>query len=315
MVEFDEPLRLHPKGHAPDDATSFIAQTLRTAGIDVPCSLYNEALRLARDGHLGQAHQRLQMLLCLDPDDADALMLTAKVSAAQGRPAEALGKLDAAVAAGMIAPAGFREFLESALRADQARDEDAKAKNATREKNEIGALRNEARHLRSEAVRLEGEAADAHERERLWKIAAITASAIGSVVILVLLLTGSGPGESLSASEAGITIVTPATEAVAATTPAVVEAPVVPTAVVPTAAPLAATTPAPVVAAPVVAAPVIDVDEASVRTHVVGSGDTLYKIAKQYYGDAEQWEKIRDANQKLLKGKIDLKLGTKLKIP
>ena len=299
-VEFDEPMRLHPKGHAPDDATSFIAQTLKTAGIDVPCSLYNEALRLARDGHLGQAHQRLQMLLCLDPDDADALMLTAKVSAAQGRPAEALGRLDAAVAAGMIAPAGFREFLETALRADQARDEDAKAKTMSREKSEVGALRNEARHLRAEAVRLEGEATDARERERLWKVAAITASGMGSLVILALVLTGARPSETADrpVDAAPASALAAPGPAPSETTPSGT-APIVPTPVV----------------APTVAVPAIDIDEAHARTHVVGSGDTLYKLAKQYYGDAEQWEKIRDANQPVLKGKTDLKLETTLNIP
>ena len=174
----------------------------------------------------------------------------------------------------------------------------------TREKSEVGALRNEARHLRAEAVRLEGEATDARERERLWKVAAITASAVGSVVILALVLTGARPSETLDRPVDAAPVVAvsePVAPAAAAPTPVV-------------AAPPAVVAPV-VVAPPTVTAPAIDVDEARARTHVVGSGDTLYKLAGQYYGDSEQWEKIRDANQSLLKGRIDLKLGTKLKIP
>lgn len=302
-VEFDEPPRTHPRGHAPADATHFIAQTLKTAGIDVPCSLYNEALTLARDGHLGQAQQRLQMLLCLDPDDADALLLTAKVTAAQGRPAEAIGRLDAAVAAGAVPPAGFRDFLEAAVRADRARDEEQRAKGSAREKSEINALRNEARTLRSDVVRLETEAADARERERLWKFAAIAASTIGSLVILALVLSGAPREETVTLAPSAPELVAPV--------------PVAPVAAAPVPAEPAAVTPA----APVVAAPVVEPPAAApaptegARTHTVASGDTLYKLAKRYYGDAEEWERIRDANKGTLKGNIDLKLGQKLTIP
>jgi LysM repeat protein len=325
-VEFDEPPRTHPKGHAPADATSFIAQTLKTAGIDVPCSLYNEALRLAREGHLGQAHQRLQMLLCLDPDDADALLLTAKVNAAQGRPADALARLDASVAAGIIAPAGLREALEAAIRAERMRDEEVRAKSASREKSEIGALRNEARHLRSEAIRLEAEATDARERERLWKIATIAACVGASIVILGLVLNIATPhGEvdaPIVATSAALDVARPEEPGTAAT---------VPTPAAPAKADLAETKPAaeaeasvapkspalptPAAAAPkVAAAPTLDAAKAG-RIHVVGAGDTLYKLAKSYYGDAEEWERIRDANARELAGSIDLKVGMKLRIP
>jgi len=296
-VEFDEPPRTHPRGHAPADATHFIAQTLKTAGIDVPCSLYNEALSLAREGHLGQAQQRLQMLLCLDPDDADALLLTAKVTAAQGRPGEAIGRLDAAVAAGTVPPAGFRDFLEAAVRADRAREEELRAKGAAREKSEINALRNETRTLRSDLVRVETEAAESRERERMWKFAAIAASAVGSLVILALVFSGA----PRTAAEPAVAPLT--TEAAPVVAPAAAAAP----AAVPAAPAPAAVTEAPAPAAPVAA-------EAA-RTHVVASGDTLYKLANRYYGDSEEWERIRDANKSALKGGIDLKLGQKLTIP
>jgi nucleoid-associated protein YgaU len=47
----------------------------------------------------------------------------------------------------------------------------------------------------------------------------------------------------------------------------------------------------------------------------VKSGDTLGRLALRYYGDASKWEKIRDANQDVLKGGINLSVGTKLRIP
>jgi nucleoid-associated protein YgaU len=47
----------------------------------------------------------------------------------------------------------------------------------------------------------------------------------------------------------------------------------------------------------------------------VASGDTLYKLAKRYYGNAGAWERIRAANADKLGGSIDLKLGTRLVIP
>lgn len=54
--------------------------------------------------------------------------------------------------------------------------------------------------------------------------------------------------------------------------------------------------------------------KATVRTHTVAAGDTLQKLAKEYYGDANQWKKIYNANT----DKIDRglpKVGAKLVIP
>jgi 5'-nucleotidase len=70
---------------------------------------------------------------------------------------------------------------------------------------------------------------------------------------------------------------------------------------------------APAAAAP--AAKAEPVAKAGPTTHVVGSGDTLYKLAKRYYGDSSKWERIRDANAAALKKGIDLKLGQELVIP
>ncbi len=54
--------------------------------------------------------------------------------------------------------------------------------------------------------------------------------------------------------------------------------------------------------------------QATVRTHVVVAGDTLQSLAKEYYGDPNQWKKIYNANP----DKIDRglpRVGTTLVIP
>lgn len=52
-----------------------------------------------------------------------------------------------------------------------------------------------------------------------------------------------------------------------------------------------------------------------VRLHVVKSGDTLSKIAKQFYGDAGKYPKIFEANRDQLSDPNLIKPGQKLKIP
>ncbi|MFH1709096.1 MAG: LysM peptidoglycan-binding domain-containing protein [Planctomycetota bacterium] len=49
-------------------------------------------------------------------------------------------------------------------------------------------------------------------------------------------------------------------------------------------------------------------------THKVRSGDTLGKIAKQYYGKESRWKEIMSANPKI-KDEYDLKIGAELVIP
>ena len=49
--------------------------------------------------------------------------------------------------------------------------------------------------------------------------------------------------------------------------------------------------------------------------HVVEKGETLSKIAKQYYGDATLYAKIFDANKDVLKDPDRIQIGQKLRIP
>ena len=55
--------------------------------------------------------------------------------------------------------------------------------------------------------------------------------------------------------------------------------------------------------------------EAQARTYTVVSGDTLSKIAKHYYGDANEWPKIFDANRDKLSNPDRINVGQVLRIP
>ena len=54
---------------------------------------------------------------------------------------------------------------------------------------------------------------------------------------------------------------------------------------------------------------------ASGRSHTVVKGDTLSKLAKQYYGDASQWKRIYDANKDVIKNPDLIYPGQTFKIP
>lgn len=51
------------------------------------------------------------------------------------------------------------------------------------------------------------------------------------------------------------------------------------------------------------------------RTYVVVSGDSLSKIAKREYGNANDWPRIFEANKDILKDPNKIYPGQKLKIP
>jgi LysM domain len=51
------------------------------------------------------------------------------------------------------------------------------------------------------------------------------------------------------------------------------------------------------------------------RTYVVVSGDSLSKIAKHQYGDAQKWSRIYEANRNIIKNPDLIYPGQELRIP
>ncbi len=49
--------------------------------------------------------------------------------------------------------------------------------------------------------------------------------------------------------------------------------------------------------------------------HIIQKGDTLSKISLKYYGTANNWQKILNANRNTIKNANKLTLGAKLNIP
>ena len=62
-------------------------------------------------------------------------------------------------------------------------------------------------------------------------------------------------------------------------------------------------------------APTITDTEVEPKTYTVVKGDSLSKIAKRFYGDANRWQKIFDANRDQIKDPDLIQPGQKLKIP
>ena len=56
-------------------------------------------------------------------------------------------------------------------------------------------------------------------------------------------------------------------------------------------------------------------DNQYTQWHEVVSGDTLWKIAKKYYGDGSLYMEIFNANQDVLTDPDKIKVGQKLRIP
>ena len=80
-LAFDE----QPRGAGGPGAAEHIARVLHDSGVDVPGSLYDEALALIGDGRLGPATDRLRMLRTLDPSAGEAALLLRQVPATRGQ--------------------------------------------------------------------------------------------------------------------------------------------------------------------------------------------------------------------------------------
>ncbi len=53
----------------------------------------------------------------------------------------------------------------------------------------------------------------------------------------------------------------------------------------------------------------------AIREYTIKSGDTLSKIAQQYYGNASDWKKIHEANKDKIKDPNKIFPGQKIIIP
>jgi len=56
-------------------------------------------------------------------------------------------------------------------------------------------------------------------------------------------------------------------------------------------------------------------DAPAPRTYTVAAGDSLSKIAKKFYGDANKWKRIFEANRDTVKNPDLIHPGQVLKIP
>ena len=56
-------------------------------------------------------------------------------------------------------------------------------------------------------------------------------------------------------------------------------------------------------------------DAKSSRRHTIQKGDSLYKIALQYYKDGLKWNKILEVNSKIIKNQSSLPVGAEIEIP
>ena len=67
--------------------------------------------------------------------------------------------------------------------------------------------------------------------------------------------------------------------------------------------------------APATQPPATEKTAAAQRTYTIKSGDSLSKIAKQYYGDAQEWQKIYQANKDKIKNPDLIHPGQTIIIP
>ncbi|MBN1337021.1 MAG: LysM peptidoglycan-binding domain-containing protein [Deltaproteobacteria bacterium] len=268
---------------SPDPPTGVldrISRVLDGAGLDVNHALYDEAVDLARQGLLGPAHDRIRMLLCLDPDDGSARLMLAKILVAQCRWSEALAALDAAREAGAHVPPSLQAEVETNL--DRA-DPGGPVRVPTRDPSEMRSMRDETRRLRTENTRLLRDRSRLKSRVGVWSTATAILAGV-CIVLLACLWAGAGSETPEAAPALTAADETPSTRA------------------------------APLPEAPRAVGD-LEPAPAPVRRHVVQEGDTLYALAARYYGNPSKWEQIRAANRDKVRRGAGLRLGDDLVIP
>jgi nucleoid-associated protein YgaU len=59
----------------------------------------------------------------------------------------------------------------------------------------------------------------------------------------------------------------------------------------------------------------VDAGSAGGRTYVIHPGDTLAELARRYYGDRSQWQRIQAAHAPMIDDPRRLTVGTSIVIP
>lgn len=198
-VHFDNPTRnSHSHSNVPlGGVPRALRESAEMAGLDPIAELYNEALRYASEGHLRLAKERLQMLLCMKPDDGDARLMLAKIHVAGQRWQDAVAALDEATNCGAQVPMDLRRAVEDHLRAEAAAEDEERSAKRAREQGEIRALRQEARRLRSENAQLVGRTSDLEREARRWAWTTAGASMTAVLFITANLILGGGSTEAV----------------------------------------------------------------------------------------------------------------------
>jgi len=173
-----------------------LREAAESCGLDVTSELFNEALRYAREGHLRLARERLQVLLCMAPDDGEARLVLARIHVAGQRWSEALAALDEAASCGVDVPSSLRRAVEDHLQSQHAADDEQKTAVRAREQGEVKALRSETRRLRSDNAQLGGRVNDLEKEVRRWAWATAGVSALAIVFVASSLLFGGGEPEA-----------------------------------------------------------------------------------------------------------------------
>jgi nucleoid-associated protein YgaU len=161
-----------------------LREAAEAQGIDPVAELYNEALRYAQEGHLRLARERLQMLLCMAPDDGQARLLLAQVHVAGQRWSDALSALDEAAECGIEVPLSLRRAVEDHIHAEKVLAEEQRNATRAREQGEVKTLRLEVRRLRGENTAHVAQIANLEREVRKW--ASVTASVCVLVSVFIL---------------------------------------------------------------------------------------------------------------------------------
>ncbi|MCB9686237.1 MAG: LysM peptidoglycan-binding domain-containing protein [Alphaproteobacteria bacterium] len=326
-----------------------LREAAEMSGIDPLSELYNEALRYAQEGHLRLARERLQMLLCMAPDDGESRLMLARVHVAGQRWQDALSALDEAANCGVDVPMSLRRAVEDHIQAENAAKEEQTGARIAREQGEMKTLRQEARRLRTENAQVVGRVGDLEREVRKWAWATAGVSLLAIGFVVTSLLFGGGSAEPDAAPEGEVAA---AEEAAAGGSVAEAGSP---TAATPRNDTLAQRAAAALDGAGDLDGATLElalagdkailkgevltykqrraaerslanveglsaVDSSGVTilartrgtTHVVDRGDTLSHIAMAYYGESSRSKEIEQANGVTSK---NLRIGQELKIP